>query len=86
MIIHNYNDYDANLYVGTDVGFDTEFSGIKYFYSARGAFNTDMYFMLNGKIGIWSVTDAMGGDLSVSVSNTDNVMSYKVALNTRIAF
>lgn len=84
--VDNYNDYDANLYIGTDIDFDTEFSGIKYLYSARGAFNTDMYFMLNGKVGIWSVTDAMGGDLSVSVSNTDNVMSYKVALNTRIAF
>ena len=84
--VDTYNDFKANLYVGTDIGFDTEFSGIKYFYSARGAFNTDMYFMLNGKIGIWSVADAMGGDLSASVSNTDNVMSYKVALNTRIAF
>lgn len=84
--VDTYNDSKANLYIGTDVGFDTEFSGIKYFYSARGAFNTDMYFMLNGKIGIWSVVDAMGGDLSASISNTGNVLSYKVALNTRIAF
>ena len=84
--VDTYNDYKANLYVGTDVGFDTEFSGIKYFYSARAAFNTDMYFMLNGKIGIWSVVDAMGGDLSASISNTDDVISYKVALNTRVAF
>ena len=84
--VDTYNDFKANLYVGTDVGFDTEFSGIKYFYSARGAFNTDMYFILNGKIGIWSVADAMGGDLSASISNTDDVISYKVALNTRVAF
>jgi hypothetical protein len=42
--------------------------------------------MLNGKIGIWSVADAMGGDLSASISNTDDVISYKVALNTRVAF
>lgn len=84
--VDTYNDFKANLYVGTDIGFDTEFSGIKYFYSARGAFNTDMYFMLNGKIGIWSVADAMGGDLSASISDTGDVISYKVALNTRIAF
>lgn len=84
--VDTYNDFKANLYVGTDIDFDTEFSGIKYFYSARGAFNTDMYFMLNGKVGIWSVADAMGGDLSASISDTGDVISYKVALNTRIAF
>lgn len=84
--IDGYNDFNSDLYIGTDISFDTDFSGIKYIYSARGAFNTDMSVMLNAKIGFYSISDSMGGDISASVSNTDNGISYKVSANTRIAF
>lgn len=84
--VGNYSESDTGLYAGADIDFDVEYSGIKYVYALRSAFDTDMTYILNGKIGFWSVTDALGGDVSLSLTNSQDVMSYKISVNTQISF
>lgn len=84
--IDSYSDFDVNMRAGSDLKFKTEFSGMKYIYSVRGAVNTNLDMLITGKIEFWSSLDGLGAGLSVAMSDAQDAMTYKISADARIAF
>lgn len=84
--VDNYSDSDIGMRAGTDVKFETEFSGIKYIYATRVIIDINSYFAAAGSIGVWSDMDALGADVSATVTNSQNVISYKLSIDGKISF
>ena len=83
------NDDDLNSYigVGSDIGFSTEFDGLRYDYAARGIVRSDGGIGLELNMSAWSIMDAAGIDLRVGTFY-DNILgaSYSVSLNGKFNF
>lgn len=83
------NDDDLNSYigVGSDIGFSTEFDGLRYDYAARGIVRSNGGIGLELNMSAWSIMDAAGIDLKASAFY-DNILgvSYGVSLNGKFDF
>jgi hypothetical protein len=84
--VDNYSESDIGMRAGTDVKFETELSGIKYIYATRVIIDTNSYFAAAGSIGVWSDMDALGADVSATVTNSQDVISYKLSIDGKISF
>ena len=81
--IHENNSV---AHVGGDVGFDYFMDGVKYSYILRAGVNTDGFLDASVGIGAWTVSDKIGGNVSIGVIDTDFGFSGKVSANVRFGF
>lgn len=80
------HDKDSFAHIGNDIGFEYFMDGTKYSYSLRTGVTSDGYLDAGIGIGIWTVSDKIGGTVSLGVLNTDFGWSGKVAANIKFAF
>ncbi len=80
------NQKDSFVHVGGDVGFKYFMDGVTYSYMLRAGINTQGYFDGSAGVGIWTVSDKIGGSISLGLLNTDFGWSGKVAADIKFAF
>lgn len=80
------NQSDLFLRVGNDIGFKYFMDGVSYNYFLRTGVNSDGYLDADLGIGVWTVSDKIGGSVSVGVMDTDFGWSGKISGNIRFAF
>ena len=59
---------------------------VKYSYILRTAVNTGGYFDASVGIGAWTVSDKIGGNVSVGILDTDFGWSGKVSATVKLNF
>ncbi len=79
-------DNNSFAHFGTDVGFKYFMDGVSYGYMLRGGINSDGFFDASVGIDIGSVSDKIGGGVSIGVLDTDYGLSGKLSANVRFAF
>lgn len=84
--IVDLHDTDSFLHAGSDIGFSYFMDGVKYSYVLRVGIDTHGYFNADAGIGIWTVSDKIGGGVSVGVLDTDFGLSGKVSANIKLFF
>ena len=73
-------------HVGTDVGFKYFMDGVSYSYNLRAGVNTGGYIDASAGIDAWTVSDKIGGGVSIGVVDTEFGWSGKFSANVRFAF
>lgn len=80
------NQNDLFLRVGNDFGFKYFMDGVSYNYILRVGVNSNGYLDANIGAGMWTVSDKIGGDVSIGVMDSEFGWSAKISGNLRFAF
>lgn len=80
------NQNDLFLRVGNDFGFKYFMDGVSYNYILRVGVNSNGYLDANVGAGMWTVSDKIGGDVSIGVMDSEFGWSAKISGNLRFAF
>ncbi len=74
------------LHTGSDVGFKYFMDGVSYSYNLRAGVNTGGYVDASVGMNAWTVSDKIGGGVSIGVVDTEFGWSGKFSANVRFAF
>ena len=77
---------DSFGHIGGDIGFAYFMDGVKYSYALRAGIGTNGYFDASVGIDVLTVSDKIGGGVSVGVADTDFGLSGRVAANVKFMF
>lgn len=80
------NQHESFVHFGNDVGFKYFMDGVSYDYVLRVGINSQGYLDAGAGIGIWTVSDKIGGSVSFGILDTDFGWSGKVSANVKFAF
>ena len=80
------NQHESFVHFGNDVGFKYFMDGVSYDYVLRVGINSQGYLDAGAGIGIWTVSDKIGGSVSFGILDTDFGWSGKVSVNVKFAF
>lgn len=80
------HQHDSFLRLGNDIGFGYFMDGVTYSYVLRTGINSHGHIDIGAGIGIWTVSDKIGGTLSFGLIDTDFGMSGKISANVKFAF
>lgn len=77
---------DSFVHFGNDIGFKYFMDGVSYKYLLRTGVDSHGSFDAEIGIGVWAVSDKIGGDLAFGIVNTDFGWSGRASVNIRVAF